>query len=399
MTGGRGDGNARFVIALLPAALGALALCAFGLAFIYSTGYIGDDYPVRENWIRQAFFLLAGAVFCAIAAKTDYRGRVFKFAAISGYVVSIVMLVLILVIGRTSGGARRWLAIGGMTIQPAEFAKVFTILVCAYLNYMAKRWYQALPSVVLATVIPCMLILAEPSYGNAFSLVAPVVALTLMRWHGGMSFAVLLSLAFACIALSLAGLLWARSSDGTAFFDSVAARGSYGLRDYHLRRIRSYIDPHGGWNERQSIVTVASGGPYGKGYLQGTMKGLGFLPRTVAPSDFIFAVICEELGFWYGCLPVMLLYALLLIAVLYWGGRAGDSLGTMMCCGGAALLFTHVAVNVGMVVRLLPVIGLPLPLLSYGGSYAMATLLLLGAMASVPLHALRNDDAKGKSSD
>ena len=391
------DAGAFLSLRLIPAALTVLLLCIFGVAFIYSTGYIGDDYPVRENWIRQLFFIIAGIVLCVATLKIDYKGRFFKFAILGGYIISIFALILVIAYGHSTGGARRWLAIGGITIQPAEFAKIFTLLVCAYLIHLSKRWYLALPSVFNALILPFLLILMEPSYGNAFSIVGPVALMFLMRWHGSFTFAVLLALAFSCIALSLSGLLWARSTDGTAFFDKVAAHGAFGLREYHLKRLRSYVDPHGGWNERQSIVTLASGGPYGKGYLQGTMKGLGFLPRTVAPSDFIFAVIGEELGFWYGCLPVILLYTLLFTMTLHWGAMAGDSLGMMICCGGTALLFTHVAVNVGMVVRLLPVIGLPLPFLSYGGSYALATLLLLGVMASVPLHAESQQDSHTES--
>lgn len=389
------DGMARQLPRLVPAIFAALALCAFGLAFIYSTGYIGDDYPVRENWMRQAFFMVAGAVACIFAARTDYGGRFFRIAVASGYAASLAALVLVLVAGHSSGGATRWLAVGGITIQPAEFAKVFTVLACAYLLSDVRRGLTAAAAVVGATALPCVLIIVEPSYGNAFSLVVPVAAMMVARWSSRMGMAAVLALALACIALAFCGLLWIRSTGGTAFFDRVAAHSSFGLRDYHLRRVRSYADPHGGWNERQSIVTLASGGPYGKGYLQGTMKGLGFLPRTVAPSDFIFAVIGEELGFWYGCMPVMLLYALLFFSTLRWGGTARDSIGGMVCLGGTALLFTHVAVNVGMVVRLLPVIGLPLPLLSYGGSYVMATLLLLGAMASIPLHSTKNADDCG----
>ena len=154
------------------------------------------------------------------------------------------------------------------------------------------------------------------------------------------------------------------------------------LRDYHVRRIKGYLDKNGDWNERQSVLTISSGGSSGKGYLQGTMKGLGYLPRTVAPTDFIFAVICEEMGFFYGALPILLLYAIML-ALLLWNGAMQDNEANILSCTGISmLLFTHIGINLAMTMRLLPIIGLPLPLLSYGGSYTLAVCLGLGTALS-----------------
>ncbi|MBR4222185.1 MAG: FtsW/RodA/SpoVE family cell cycle protein, partial [Victivallales bacterium] len=201
--------------------------------------------------------------------------------------------------------------------------------------------------------------------------------------------ALLFALLFLVICLFTAGITWLRSDAGTPYVERITtspALNSIGLRDYHIKRIHNYLTPRGEWNERQSIVTIASGGSYGKGYLQGTMKNLGFLPRTVAPTDFIFAVICEEMGFLFGCLPVVGLYALLLAITLHWSACAEDKTGSALCNGLSMLLFTHIAINLAMTTRLIPIMGLPLPLLSYGGSYLLATLLALGTMASIPLH-------------
>lgn len=363
-----------------------VGLCAYGLVFIYSTGYIGEDYPVQETWQRQAVFLGIGAVLCAVVSRCDYRRRAYALIVQGAYLASLLALLLVLLAGQSAGGARRWLAFCGITFQPAEFAKAFTILLCARILTSGKRWYVTIPTVIVVAMIPAGLIMVEPSYGNAFALLVPVFALVLMRYLGRFSLTALLVLLLICAGGAVAGLMWARTENGTAYFDKLASGSSFGLREYHLKRIRNYIDPHGAWNERQSIVTIASGGPYGKGYLQGTMKGLGFLPRTVAPTDFIFAVIGEEMGFYYGCMPVLALYALLFLLCLGWAARSDDDLGMLVCAGGTMMFFLHVAVNIAMVVRLMPVIGLPLPLLSYGGSYALGTFLLLGAMLSVPMH-------------
>ena len=154
------------------------------------------------------------------------------------------------------------------------------------------------------------------------------------------------------------------------------------LRGYHLKRLKSYLSPRGGWNEQQSLMTVAGGGLFGKGYLNGTMKSLGFLPRTVAPTDFIFAVIAEEGGFLFGVLPVVILYGLLIAIVMHWASRAQNQLSLNILVAGSSLLMVHICVGIGMTIRLLPVIGLPLPLLSYGGSFTVAMLTLIGAMIS-----------------
>ena len=168
-------------------------------------------------------------------------------------------------------------------------------------------------------------------------------------------------------------------------FIGAEAESSF-FRGYHLRRLDSFLSPEGGWNEQQSLMAVSGGGLTGKGYLNGTMKNLGFLPRTVAPTDFIFAVVAEEGGLLFGVLPLMLLYWMLFAILATWASRAQDRLALNMIAGGMALLFTHVVVGVGMAVRLLPIIGLPLPLLSYGGSFTLSVFILLGAMASAECH-------------
>ena len=360
-----------------------LGLCAYSLLFIYSTGYIGDEYPVRLNWQRQAFFIGAGLLLAMPVSCLLCRSWLRGWYIYGGYAISLASLLLVLVLGHKTGGATRWLAVGSFIFQPAEYAKVFTVLALAL--RISSGNCGALKSLLLSLAFampPMALIMVEPSYGSAAAMLPPVAVILLMHIPGRrlLQFTILGTLLI--MAVLAAGLLWLRTEQGSKGADKVLAALSenrHFLKDYHVRRIKGYLDKTGDWNERQSVLTISSGGSSGKGYLQGTMKGLGYLPRTVAPTDFIFAVICEEFGFFYGALPVILLYIILLCLLICNGTAALEERNLLFCTGVAMLLFMHIAINLAMTMRLLPVIGLPLPLLSYGGSYATAVFAGLGA--------------------
>jgi rod shape determining protein RodA len=370
-----------------------LGLSIFGLCYIYSTGYIGDEYPVRENWQRQLFYLLVGFVLFLILSHWDNRQFSWKIFLWGGYFASLLGLVLVLFIGREVGGARRWLELGPFLLQPAEPAKIFTLLAgCYLLNRPAggSRLFRlmALPAVIL---IPAILIKLEPALGNALILFPPILAVLLVKYCPSKLFRCLLSACLILIVVAICGLFWLRSippeeksiEDKTTV--SPPKKSSF-LRGYHLRRLRSYVSGQGSWNERQSIMTVASGGLHGKGFLDGTMKSLGYLPRTVAPTDFIFSVIAEEGGFLYGSLPVLLLYALLLMICLHWGATASNALDSSICTAFSSLTLCHLLIGIGMTIRLVPIMGLPLPLLSYGGSFTVSFMMGLGCTAATRLH-------------
>jgi len=370
-----------------------LGLSVFGLCYIYSTGYIGDEYPVRENWQRQLFYLLVALLLFLILSHWDNRQFSWKMFLWGGYVASLLALVLVLFIGREVGGARRWLELGPFLLQPAEPAKVFTLLTgCYLLNRPASgsRLFRlmAFPAVIL---LPAILIKLEPALGNALILFPPFLAVMLVKYCPGKLFLCLLSTCFILIVVAICGLFWLRSlppeekSADNKTAVSTPKKWSF-LRGYHLKRLRSYVSGQGSWNERQSIMTVASGGLYGKGFLNGTMKSLGYLPRTVAPTDFIFSVIAEEGGFLYGSLPVLLLYALLLLICLYWGATANNPLDASLCTAFSSLTLCHLLIGIGMTIRLVPIMGLPLPLLSYGGSFTVSFLMGLGCAAATRLH-------------
>ncbi len=360
-------------------------LAVYGLFFIYSTGYIGDAYPVRPNWLRQTVWLAGGAVVGWLLSHWDTRRDDWRVGVWLGYALSVAALLAVLAVGLRIGGARRWLAVGPIFVQPAEFAKLFTLLAAAQVvGHPTWRWGVRWPAFAGVVLVPFALILAEPSFGNAFSLLPPVATLFGFRLVSTGWWRFLLGLLVLTVLVFVVGLSWLRSNPPAFLADEGTVSGQVlFFHDYHIRRMRSFLNPQGDWNERQAVMTLAGGGMLGKGYLHGTMKGLGYLPRTVAPTDFIFSVIGEEAGLLRGTLPVLLLYGVLISLGLHWAGHCSDQRSAMSGTAVVMLLATHVIVNVGMTVRLIPVIGLPLPLLSYGGSFTLATMMGIGVMAGI----------------
>ena len=380
------------------------ALCAYGVFFIYSTGYIADEYPVRPNWWRQLIWLAVSAIAGFTVAAMNPRGLAWRTFVWSGYGASVVFLILTLLFGRTIGGAKRWLAIGPLLLQPAEFAKFFTLMMlCETIVWPTNSLRGKIAKIIGLSImlgLPLALIISAPSFGNAFSIIPSIICIFGTRYFNRKIWAFLVFLGVVSLLLSWHAVLElrkasevnnvqiAQSQENVTQTQAVQQPSRSKVKEiimrplhkYHSKRLEDYLTPKGGWNERQSIMTLASGGQFGKGYLQGTMKSLGYLPRTVAPTDFIFSVIGEEFGFFFGCLPVLLLYLLLFSIGFRWAGRTGDEQACLRSIAVLMMLAVHVCINVGMTVRLIPIIGLPLPLLSYGGSFTMTTFLCLGVL-------------------
>ena len=269
-------------------------------------------------------------------------------------------------------GARRWLDIAGVSVQPSEIAKLLTVILAAWLftteRFRITRW-RSVGLMLLLTGIPGFLIFREPNLSTALTLVFGVFV---VAFAAGLRLRVLL---IGIIAIAVA-----------------APIGYSMLRPYHKARIHVFLNPEAdplnkGWNQRQSELAVGSGGFSGKGFMQGTQNQLGYLPQTVSNSDFIFSVIAEETGF-LGSALLMLAYTLLMISIFRTALIAPDGFGRCLCAGLGAVLALHTIVNVGMSIRLMPVTGLPLPLVSYGGTFMLATLSCLGIVQSV--YARRN---------
>ena len=382
----------------------AALLAAIGVCFIYSAGYVGAEFPVRANWLRQIVFLGCGCVAAWFLTRLDNRRRTWRWMVFAGYAVSLTLLLAVFLCGRSIGGARRWLQLGGWLLQPAEFAKLFTILAGALFfsgDVFKGRLKSALAGSA-AFVVPAALIAAEPSYGNALALLAPLAVLLATRLLPAWCWGLLLALALTTAGGATCALEYVRSHPEALSIEEENVTGETGFmaslfRGYHLKRFKSYLSAKGGWNERQAILTIAGGGAYGKGYLNGTMNKLGYLPRTVAPTDFIFAVLAEESGFFFGVMPVLALYAILYALLLHQAAHAEARLDFNLIAAGTTLMATHTIVGVAMNIRLLPVIGLPMPLLSYGGSFTVATVALIGIMAAARHHGANGEKTPGSA--
>ena len=347
-------------------------LLTIGMCFVHSTGQQVGGHHV-ELFSRQCVYLAVGAALWFTFILVDYRW--IGLFSVLFYPAVIAVLVLVLLFGPVRNNTRRWIDIGPLSIQPSEFGKMAVLFAVAWLASLKKVninkiWWIGL--VLLLTVIPFFLIYKEPDLGTAIVLIPLAAAILFaanLRW-----------IYIAVIAVFCIGLTCA------AYFTPI-------LKPYQKKRIETFFNPESnrlgsGWNAIQAEIAVGTGGMTGKGYRNGTHTMLGYLPPKVADSDFIFPVIAEETGF-AGTFSLILLYGLLLFSILRTALLAPDLFGRYLCVGIAAILMTHVFINIGMCIRLVPITGLPLPFISYGGTFLVAMLCYLGIAQSVYAH--RND--------
>jgi len=376
-----------------------LTLLIIGVFFIYGIGVeIGGAYV--HKWYRQIFWIILGAFVYVFAAILDYR-QLAKFSWLF-YIFGLILLALVFPMGKSINNARSWIVLPGIGLfQPAEIAKPLTIFFMAWLasRPALRNCIVPLALPVIGAVIPPFLIIClQPDYGTALLLLPVTIALVFItgakrRWLLLSAVAVLVALPvfFQLLrphqqervkvflqppintTLSLCSAWQSQPSQARwlAWRDDFFALQNGKVRD--------------SWNAEQSLLAVGCGGLSGKGYLQGTHHVLGYLPQPVAPTDFIFSVIAEEKGFLGGATLVLLL-ALLLVCYCRTAIIAGNSLGSCLALGAAVLLGTHVIINVGMTVQAVPIIGIPLPFVSYGGSFMLGTMFLAGLVQNVHLH-------------
>lgn len=362
-------------------------LLAIGIFFVYSATSGRDEVSVRMLYQKQMVWAAAGlAAYFAVTAF-DYRrlcngSRWF-------YALSLLLLVVVLIHGTRIYGARRWLMMFGIGVQPSEIAKLAFIMITAwYMGQPAARndTYGVFWIVVALAAAPFYLIFREPDLGTAMIFVPVALAMLFVGGAPARPLALVAGFSVA-IAITLFAVIFLADTIGLTEARQERVLAYTGLSDYQRERIMVFLnadrDPHGaGWNRLQSAIAIGAGGMTGRGYLQGTQNTLGFLPKTVAPTDFIFPVIAEEMGF-MGAAAVLGLFAVLLLCVVLSALDAADTLGRLLCTGILAMIFGHIAVNVSMTVGLMPIAGVPLPLVSYGGTFVVAILVALGLVQSV----------------
>ncbi len=357
----------------------AAGLLVTGLTFIYSASWRGEETGIVGAWFsKQIWWAFIGTGVALALVAVDYRFWIRQAWWI--YAATLVLLVLVLVAGRKVYGAYRWLVLFGIPVQPSEFAKISTVLLLARIlggGAIHPRSFGTVVVTLALMAIPFFLILIEPDLGTAMVLV-PTALFMLFAAGGALRY---------LIGMGMIGL------GGIAFGLSPLAR--FVLTEYQQERIQTFLDPSrdplgSGWNAMQSAIAVGSGGLSGKGFLNGTQNVLGFLPRTVSPTDFIFPVIAEEKGF-IGASLLLLAFAALLTCYIRTAWTAKEPAGSLLATGIASLLFCHVFVNIGMTIGLLPITGLPLPLISSGGSFMVSTLAGFGLVQSVHVRRMRRE--------
>lgn len=341
-------------------------IAGIGLLNLYSATYPIRDMGGRAVFVKHSYWLAIGlAVFFIMTTFNYYSLERLAFPA---YFIALILLVAVLMSGKVISGSQRWLSLGPFSFQPSEFAKISLVMVLAkYFSDQSRDHEYRLRDLVLPAAIvavPAVLIIREPDLGTALLLM--VVASSMI-----MFFRVNLKSILIALLSFVAGapFIWTR------------------LKEYQQMRIISFLKPEmdplgSGYHIAQSKIAIGSGQFLGKGYLQGTQTRLHFLPEQ--HTDFAFSVLGEEWGF-LGAAVLLILFLMLILWGLTIARSSKDKFGAMMAVGIIAMLFWQVVINVGMVTGLLPVVGIPLVFVSYGGSSMVSTMAALGLLMNISM--------------
>ena len=346
-----------------------LALAVFGVIAIYSATYMREDSVAAEFWRKQAHWVVVGFLVFLVVSLVDYHWV--RWGALPMYLAGIVFLILTRFYGQKVYGARSWLHIGPLNFQPAQLSVVAGIMVLALFLSQFRQMHPMLRLLLCGAIVgaPCLLILMQPDLGETIIWVPVTLALLFV---GGLPLRYLI-----CIILITVTMM------PIAIF--------MGLKPYQQQRITAFIDPEidkqgSAWAINQSLIAIGSGGWSGKGFkAPNTQVELGFLPATAVHNDYIFSAIGEQWGF-VGGMFLLSAFALLLFTCLFVAFFAGDQFGLLLVVGITGLIFTHIFQNMGMTISLLPITGVPLPLISYSGSFVLMIMFGLGIVNSVWVH-------------
>jgi len=379
-------------------------LFVLGLTALYSAGQTDVATAVVDVWKRQAVWLGLGLVAGALVFRIS--PRLLEWGTPFFYGGAIVLLLITLLVGvgaGTAAGTKSWLSIGGIRVgQPAELAKIATILMLAKMlgerRHPPATLIEAMPLCLVAAV-PFVLVGLQPDLGSAIVFLSTLFAV--LYW-GGVKPSLLLLLASPIISLVLAFstlswgiwivfltvfLIWVRpfvlEGFGVWLVNAVMGIGALGLwqqlQPYQQNRLLSFLNPEidpraTGWHIIQSKIAIGSGGLIGEGFTAGTQKRLAFLPAQ--HTDFVYSVVGEEAGF-LGVALTLGLFAVLILTIIRIARNSSDPFSSILVFGIAGLMATHVLVNVGMTIGIMPITGIPLPFFSYGGSFLLTCMMLI----------------------
>lgn len=344
----------------------AVALCALGILQIYSATL---DTAWKTAWWKQGLYLCAGLLVMWLMTRVDYHTLLGQVPLLYG--ISLGLLLLTPLVGQLVWGSKRWIPLGlGFKFQPSEFVKlVIVLLVARYLTELRSDRLEVRDLLKLGMLVglPLALVAAQPDLGTSLTYV-PVLL----------------------IGLFLGGIRWQHAAVVAVLAAVLMPAGWFVLKDYQRARLETFVDPMKdptgkGYQVIQSKIAVGAGGIWGRGVTHGSQTQLRFLP--VAHTDFLISAFAEEHGF-VGILVVLGLYFLLLMQIVQNAQTAPDRAGMFICMGVCSLLLFHLLVNAGMAAGRMPVTGIPLPLMSYGGSSMLSVFMMLGLVNNVRLRRL-----------
>lgn len=348
-----------------------LTLAIIGVVAVYSASAFRADEVSQGYWHKQAIWVAGGFIVFIATSLIDYR--YVKWIALPMYLVSIVFVILTYTsLGEEHGGAKCWLRLPGIgTFQPSQMTLIAGILTLGLFLSQFRKLHPMLRLVFVGAIVggPMLLILKQPDIGMTL-VWAPVILS--MIFVGGIPKRYLISLILMGVA-------------------AIPVLMNFVLKPYQRARIIAFIDPDidklgAGWAINQSLIAIGSGGWAGKGFMAtGTQVEQGFIPGTTVHTDYIFTAIAEQFGFMGGVVLISL-FGVLLLSMLVTAHQAGDDLGLLITVGFTAQIFFHVYQNIGMTIALMPITGLPLPLISYGGTFVVMIMFGLGLVNSVWVH-------------
>ncbi len=344
----------------IPLFIGLFLLCAVSFLILYSAG--GQNTALL---IRQATRIVVAFVLMIVLAHIK-PGQFYRYSAVL-YVIGVLLLLAVLIVGLVGKGAQRWLDLGFFRFQPSEMIKITTPMMIAWFlsGYSLPPKPKQLSIAALLIIIPTVLIAKQPDLGTSLLVASSGAAVI---FFAGLSWRFLMSIVVVLTALT--PVLW------------------HFMRDYQRSRVLTFLNPEAdpmgkGYHIIQSKIAIGSGGVHGKGWLGSTQSNLDFLPES--STDFIFAVFAEEFGL-SGCLVLLILYLLIISRCLYIAVQAQDSYSRLLVGSLTFTFFVYVFVNIGMVIGILPVVGVPLPLVSYGGTSMVTLLASFGLIMSIHTH-------------
>ncbi len=374
--------------------LAMLALVAVGTLAIWSAGSAREAAVFHGMWKAHLQTAAFGLVIYFTLAWIDYR-RILDWGALPAYLAAVALLVIVLAVGSSVYGGRRWL----WFFQPSEVAKLGVLMMLAQVYGCLDRaccgrtydlggfagFLLAIPLVGL----PCLLILLEPDLGTTLALVPAVLAVLFAAgvWRRGLG--ALLALG-GLGALLLLGAVYEAEKPGASAQTQARVHQLVPLKPHQYRRVKTFLFPQAertgaGWNGDQALIAIGTGGWSGKGFCKGETNRLKFLPASVSMNDFIFCVYAEETGY-RGTLALLALFATLCATGVWTAWRAAEVRGRLLALGVTTLIFAHVFVNIAMSIGLLPITGLPLPFISSGRTFLVVVMAGLGLTQSVSMH-------------